>query len=64
MSRERAIKVLFRIAGLYDAVLGAVFLIAPAALFAYVRVEPPNHFGYVQFPALFASSASLVQKHL
>lgn len=51
MSTERAVRFLFWFAGLYDGTLGAAFLIAPAALFAYFRIEPPNHFGYVQFPA-------------
>lgn len=51
MNTERSIRFLFWIAGLYDGLLGAAFLIAPAALFAYFRIEPPNHFGYVQFPA-------------
>ena len=35
----------------YDGLLGAAFLLRPAVLFAYFRIEPPNHFGYVQFPA-------------
>lgn len=36
----------------YDGVLGALFLFAPAALFEAFSVTPPNHFGYVQFPAM------------
>lgn len=51
MRTERAIKLLFWLAGLYDGILGAAFLIAPAAVFDYSRITPPNHFGYVQFPA-------------
>lgn len=51
MRTERAIRLLFWLAGLYDGILGAAFLIAPAALFDYSRITPPNHFGYVQFPA-------------
>jgi hypothetical protein len=51
MSTERAIRLLFWFAGLYDGLLGAAFLVAPATLFAYFRIEPPNHYGYVQFPA-------------
>jgi hypothetical protein len=50
MRTERAIKLLFWLAGLYDGILGAAFLIAPAAVFDYFRITPPNHFGYVQFP--------------
>jgi uncharacterized membrane protein YfcA len=50
MRTERTIKLLFWLAGLYDGILGAAFLIAPAAVFDYFRITPPNHFGYVQFP--------------
>ena len=51
MSTERAIRIFFWFAGLYDGLLGAAFLIAPGALFTRFRVDPPNHYGYVQFPA-------------
>lgn len=51
MSTERSIKFLFAFAGVYDGLLGAAFLVAPAALFAAFGVTPPNHYGYVQFPA-------------
>jgi hypothetical protein len=42
---------LFWGAAAYDGVLGLMFLLAPAALFELCQVTPPNHFGYVQFPA-------------
>jgi hypothetical protein len=42
---------LFAVAALYDGVLGFAFLTAPAQLFEWAKVTPPNHFGYVQFPA-------------
>jgi hypothetical protein len=42
---------LFAVAALYDGVLGIAFLAAPARLFQWADVTPPNHFGYVQFPA-------------
>jgi hypothetical protein len=45
------IPLLFAVAGLYDGVLGFAFLAAPAQLFDWAEVTPPNHFGYVQFPA-------------
>jgi len=47
------IKVVLTASGIYDFVIGLVFLLAPAALFRVAGVIPPNHFGYVQFPALF-----------
>jgi hypothetical protein len=46
------IKVLFIIAALYDGVLGLVFLFSPGLAFEMFEVVPPNHFGYVQFPAI------------
>lgn len=49
---EKWIKWLFVVAGLYDGILGLAFLFFPGAIFAYYGVEPPNHFAYVQFPAL------------
>jgi hypothetical protein len=42
---------LFVLAALYDGFLGLAFLFSPAAVFALFEVTPPNHFGYVQFPA-------------
>lgn len=43
---------LFYAAGVYDSVLGAAFLLFNARLFRAFQVMPPNHAGYVQFPAL------------
>lgn len=48
----RPIAALFLLVALYDGVLGLAFFAAPAALFRLADVPPPNHFGYVQFPAL------------
>ena len=51
MNSNKPISVLFWIAAAYDGVLGIAFLLYPATLFDAVGVPPPNHFGYVQFPA-------------
>ena len=51
MNTGRAIVVLFVLAALYDGVLGLAFLVWPEAVFTLFGVTPPNHFGYVQFPA-------------
>ena len=48
----RWIRIMFVVAGLYDAVLGAGFLFFGPRLFELFEVTPPNHFGYVQFSAL------------
>ena len=51
MKTPRWISPLFVVAALYDGVLGLMFLAAPGALFRLFAVMPPNHPGYVQFPA-------------
>ena len=47
----KAASVLFVVAALYDGLLGLAFLAAPAAVFEWAAVTPPNHLGYVHFPA-------------
>lgn len=51
MKTKRAIPLLFLMAAVYDGLLGAVFLFAAGAVFEGFGVTPPNHLGYVQFPA-------------
>ena len=51
MKRRFSIQLLFIIAALYDGILGIIFLVAPDRVFRVVDVTPPNHIGYVQFPA-------------
>ncbi len=46
-----AIRLLFVVAALYDGILGLLFVVAPSWAFTQFTVTPPNHFGYVQFPA-------------
>lgn len=42
---------LFAAAAAYDGLLGLVFLVAGRAMYTWFDVTPPNHFGYIQFPA-------------
>jgi hypothetical protein len=49
--KKPLIVILFLIAALYDGLLGAAFLFRAEALFEWFAVPPPNHFGYVHFPA-------------
>jgi hypothetical protein len=42
----------FGLSAAYDGLLGLGFLVAAPPLFRWFDVTPPNHFGYVQFPAL------------
>jgi hypothetical protein len=51
MNRIVWCRILFGLAALYDAVLGAAFLIAPKWVYATCGVLEPNHWGYVRFPA-------------
>lgn len=52
MDVPKWIKPFFVVAGLYDGILGLLFVLAPYQLFKAANVTPPNHVGYVQFPAL------------
>jgi hypothetical protein len=45
------VRALFVLAGIYDAALGAAFLVFSRPLFAAMGITPPNHFGYVHFAA-------------
>ncbi len=46
------VRTLFIIAGLYDGLLAAAFLLFGSAIFHWFDVTPPNHLAYVKFPAL------------
>lgn len=46
------VKGLFVIAAIYDGILGLLFFFFPGLAFEIFEVVPPNHFGYVQFPAI------------
>lgn len=51
MRTLKAIKALFIVSAIYDGLLGVAFLFASGSLFQWFGVMPPNHPGYVQFPA-------------
>lgn len=51
MKDKRSISLLFWIAAAYDGILGIAFLLAPGMPFRVMEITPPNHLGYVQFPA-------------
>lgn len=55
MKRENIkwIRPIFFVAGLYDSILGILFLLIPLQLFNLARVQLPAHLGFVQFAALF-----------
>jgi hypothetical protein len=51
MNTVRLSRLIFTLAGIYDGFLGVVFLFIPLWVFEFFQVTPPNHSGYVQFPA-------------
>ncbi len=51
---RRAIPWIFWLSGIYDGVLGLLFLVIPATVFEWYKGAPPNHFAYVQFPGALA----------
>lgn len=51
MKHAKAIRTLFGVAAAYDGVLGLLFLIAPTFPFDLYEITPPNHLGYIRFPA-------------
>jgi hypothetical protein len=51
MNVRLMISLLFRVAAVYDGLLGLAFLFAGGAVFRWIDLTPPNHPGYLQFPA-------------
>jgi hypothetical protein len=45
------IRVLFAFAGLWDGLLGLAFLVAGPSIYRLAHITPPNHWGYIHFPA-------------
>lgn len=52
LKEMKVISALFYFSSAYDFVLGAVFLAFSPWFFRVFAVDPPNHWGYVHFPAL------------
>ncbi len=48
---DRLIRIVFYASALYDGLLGVVFFFFGAEAFARAGVTPPNHWGYIKFPA-------------
>lgn len=52
MNARKIVSLLFYIAALYDFGFGIIFLFAGERIFSSLHVTAPNHWGYIQFPAL------------
>jgi hypothetical protein len=63
---KKTLSLLFVVAALYDGILGLLFLFAGSNMFQWANVTPPNHWGYLHFPAalliVFAIMFSVVAK--
>jgi hypothetical protein len=51
MKNIKWITLLFYVAAAYDGILGAAFIFIPSSIFSWFNVSPPNHPGYIHFPA-------------
>jgi hypothetical protein len=45
------VRILYVLAAAYDGLLGLGFIVAAPRLFEYAAIPPPNHWGYIHFPA-------------
>ena len=52
MKKNLPASILFYLAAAYDGILGILFLASPMSVFEHFEITPPNHAGYVQFPAM------------
>ncbi len=52
MSTSKIVSILFYVSAGYDFLIGLAFLFAGPLIFELCKDVPPNHWGYVQFPAL------------
>jgi len=50
--KDKLFKALFGVAAIYDGLLGIAFMFWAERIFTMYQVTPPNHIGYIQFPAL------------
>ncbi len=51
MKTHLLVRLLFVVAAVYDGLLGLAFLLAGPSGFKWFGVTPPNHWGYIHFPA-------------
>lgn len=51
MKKQSLISLLFYLAALYDGILGLAFLFLAPSIYNWYGIAPPNHYGYIHFPA-------------
>ncbi len=52
MNGDRPTSIIFATSGIYDGLLGVIFLLFGEKMYAVFNVTPPNHWGYVRFGAI------------
>ena len=52
MNKHNSIRILFYASVVYDAILGLALLLFSESILNLFNIVPPNHQGYLQFPAL------------
>jgi len=53
MAQRTFFKLFFTVMGIYDVLLGGVFVLFYVSIYAYFKITLPNHPGYIYVPALF-----------
>lgn len=59
MSQKAFYKWFFLLIGIYDVLLGGIFVLFYRNIYAYLNITLPNHPGYIFVPALFLVSAGI-----
>jgi len=51
MKKHKSISLFYYFSAAYDGILGLAFLFLPLPIYNWYGITPPNHVGYVHFPA-------------
>jgi hypothetical protein len=51
MDKIKGISIFYYLSAAYDGILGIAFLLFPISIYRWYGITPPNHFGYIHFPA-------------
>jgi hypothetical protein len=51
MEKHKCISIFYYFSAAYDGILGLAFLLFPISIYNWYGITPPNHVGYVHFPA-------------
>jgi hypothetical protein len=51
MEKHKSISIFYYLSAAYDGIFGIVFFFLPLSIYSWYGITPPNHIGYVHFPA-------------